>query len=224
MPTANPNFKIFWDDAYTVHHFNGERPRLPHILRECANAGNANRPLMFTSFSKISIAGMGVAAVAASKNNLAVIRKRINVQTVGPDKVNQLRHTRFFKDLSGVLAHMRRHADLLRPKFELAGSILTEQLTPTGAGSFYMPDGGYFFAVDTMKGCAKRVAELCKKAGIVLTDAGATYPYGNDPNDTNLRIAPSFVTMDEMEYAMHVLCIAVKLAALEKMTGENADA
>jgi DNA-binding transcriptional MocR family regulator len=222
MPTANPQFKLFWDDAYTVHHFRGDRPRLPHIMRECESAGHPDRPLMFASFSKISIAGMGVAAVAGSPGNLAAIRKRVNVQTVGPDKVNQLRHVCFFKDLQGVTAHMQAHAKLLRPKFELAERILDERLSPTGAGSFYIPDGGYFFALDTLPGCAKRVAALCKDAGIILTDAGATYPYGRDPNDQNLRIAPSFLTLEEMEYAMNVLCIAVKLAALEKMLGECA--
>jgi DNA-binding transcriptional MocR family regulator len=219
MPTANPNFKIFWDDAYTVHHFRGPRPQIPHILRECAKAGHTERPIVFTSFSKISIAGMGVAALTSSPGNLALLRKRIETQTVGPDKVNQLRHARFFKDLDGVLAHMQKHAALLLPKFELAERLLEDELGGTGAASWHIPDGGYFFALDTQPGNAKRVEALCREMGITLTEAGATYPYGSDPNDQNLRIALSYLSLDETEKALRILCTAAKLAALERLKG-----
>jgi DNA-binding transcriptional MocR family regulator len=219
MPVKNPDFKLLWDNAYTVHHFRGERPQIPDIMRECANAGHGDRPIMFASFSKISIPGMGVAALISSKENLSFLHKRIEAQTVGPDKVNQLRHVRFFKNLDGVLSHMRLHAALLKPKFDLAERILNEQLSGTGAANWFMPDGGYFFALDTMPGCAKRVGTLCREAGVTLTEAGATFPYGKDPNDQNLRIALSYLTLDETEKAIHILCTAVKLAALEKLKG-----
>ncbi|MCL1883524.1 MAG: aminotransferase class I/II-fold pyridoxal phosphate-dependent enzyme [Defluviitaleaceae bacterium] len=209
MPTANSAFKIMWDDAYTVHYFSGTRPVLPNILRECRKNGNESRPIMFTSFSKISVAGAGVVAMASAGECQKILRKRISMQTVGPDKVNQLRHARYFKNLSGVEAHMKKHAEILRPKFELAIKIFSENFAGTGA-TFTKPKGGYFISVETPKGRAKHVRQYCKDAGVLLTEAGATFPYGVDPDDTNLRFAPTFLSMEELEQAIEVLCEAIK--------------
>ena len=214
MPTAHPSFRLLWDDAYSVHNFRGTRPKIANILHECTNCGNAARPLLFTSFSKISTPGAGVVCMAADENELKIFRERINIQTIGPDKINQLRHAHFFKDLSGVLAHMKKHANILRPKFERAYEVLETGLAGTGA-SFIQSDGGYFISIDTPPGCAKKVWQLCKEAGVLLTDAGATYPYGNDPLDTNLRLAPTGLSIDEIEQALEVLIVAVKLAVLK---------
>jgi DNA-binding transcriptional MocR family regulator len=222
MPAANPHFRLFWDNAYAVHHFRGERPRLLNIFAECARPENnrADRPLAFTSFSKISFAGSAVAAVAASPRNLSILRNRLKFQTVGPDKINQLTHARYFKNLSGVLAHMEKLADILRPKFETAEDIFTRRLGGTGIADWYTPDGGYFISFNTLDHCAKRTVALCAEAGVETTGAGATYPYGNDPRDRNIRIAPSYLTAGELRAALEVFCCAVRLAALELLNGE----
>lgn len=219
MPAAHPHFRIFWDNAYTVHHFRGERPRPLCILQECARTGYADRPLVFTSFSKISFAGAAVAAMAASSGNTAFFRKRIAVQTVGPDKLNQLRHVRFFQNLSGVLTHMDKLAALMRPKFDTAQAVLSMRLGDTGAAEWRIPDGGYFLSVDTQPGCAKRAVALCHDAGVELTAAGATYPYKKDPLDRNIRLAPSYVSSADLAMALEVFCEALKLAVLERLLG-----
>lgn len=209
IPTANPTFRILWDNAYTVHNFTGTRPMPVNILRECEKNGHGNRPVIFTSFSKISLAGGGVVCMAGSKSGLAPFRKRIAAQTIGPDKVNQLRHARYFKNLAGVEAHMEKHAKILAPKFQLVLDTFGRELAGTEA-TFTSPRGGYFVSVETPPGTAKAIRQLCKDAGVLLTDAGATFPYGVDPNDTNIRFAPTFLSMEELEQALEVFCLAVK--------------
>jgi len=215
LPAAHPDFRLMWDNAYTVHHFKGRRPCPVNIFSECAKHGNTERPIVFTSFSKISIPGAAVVCMAAAEATLKLMRDRIAVQTIGPDKINQLRHVHFFRDLNGVLSHMEKHAAILLPKFEEAYSLLRFELAGTEA-SFTTPNGGYFISIETAPGCAKRVWQLCKDAGVVLTDAGATFPYGNDPRDTNLRLAPTFLSMEELEMGIEVLGAAVLLAEAER--------
>jgi len=207
MPAANPAFRLLWDNAYPVHQFNEARPVIANILAECIACGHENRPIMFTSFSKISIPGAAVVCMAGHESALAVFRERIAVQTIGPDKINQLRHVQFFRDLDGVTAHMEKHADIIRPKFELAYKMLG-----AAGANFTRPNGGYFISIETPKGCAKKVWQLCKDAGVLLTPAGATFPYGVDPADTNLRLAPTYLTLDELHRALEVLCTAIKIA------------
>ncbi|MCL2664131.1 MAG: aminotransferase class I/II-fold pyridoxal phosphate-dependent enzyme [Defluviitaleaceae bacterium] len=212
---AKEKFRLFWDNAYCVHHFRGNPPAPVNFLKKCADAGNEDMPIIFTSFSKISFAGAGVAALAASEKNLEQIRKRLFVQTVGPDKLNQLRHAKYFKDIEGINAHMRKHAEIIRPKFELAHFILDENLRGKGVARWHCPDGGYFMSLNTLQGRAKRTVRLCAEAGIEFTAAGSTYPYKNDPNDANIRIAPTYPTLSELSDAMRIFCLAVEVAALE---------
>ncbi|MCL2372267.1 MAG: aminotransferase class I/II-fold pyridoxal phosphate-dependent enzyme [Defluviitaleaceae bacterium] len=207
LKTANPNFKILWDNAYAVHHFRGLRPQIPCILKECETHGHGARPIIFSSFSKISLPGAAVACMAGSPSGLEVFRKRLAIQAIGPDKVNQLRHVRFFKNLHGIEAHMQKHAAILRPKFELVAKMLAP--LPV---TFTDPNGGYFLSMETAPGKAKKIQTLCKEAGVLFTDAGATFPYGQDPADTNLRIPPTFLSMEELEQAMEVLCLAIEIA------------
>ena len=205
------NFKILWDNAYAVHHFKGNMVEQLNILKECEKYNNPNRPVMFTSFSKISYPGAGVVCMAASKECLEIFRKRINVQTIGPDKINQYRHIKCFKNLDDILRHMEKHAQIMRPKFELVDNMFSQYLPNAGA-RFAVPNGGYFVSVETPSGKAKKVVEACKKAGVLITSAGATFPYGKDEHDSNLRFAPSFLTMDELEQAAEIFCLAVALA------------
>ena len=174
-------------------------------------------PLIFTSFSKVSFSGAAVAAMAASKSNIDYIKKRLTVQAIGPDKLNQLRHVRFFKDADGVRAHMKKHAAILRPKFAAVLDKLDEELTPYSVATWEKPTGGYFVSVNVAEGTAKRVVQLCKEAGVVLTGAGATYPYGKDPLDRNIRLAPTYPPLEEVKEAIELFCICTKLAAVEKM-------
>ncbi len=216
-PAAN-DFRIYWDDAYTIHHLYDEpekQDRTLNILRECENAGNPNMVYIFTSFSKISFSGAAVAAMASSKSNVEYIKKRMSVQTIGPDKLNQLKHVRFFKDFDNVKEHMRKHASILRPKFELVLDTLDRELGELGICTYNRPRGGYFVSFFATKGCAKKIVSYCKEAGLTLTTAGATYPYGNDPDDSNIRIAPSFPSLDELKKAIEVFCVCVKLATAE---------
>ena len=175
---------------------------------------------MFASTSKISFSGSGIAAVAASANNLAWMRKSITLQTIGYDKINQLRHVKYFKDMDGIKAHMKKHADIMRPKFEAVLAILEKNLGGLGVGSWIAPRGGYFISFEAMEGCAKAIVAKCKEAGITLTGAGATYPYQKDPEDTNIRIAPSFPTPEEMREATKIFTLCVKLATVEKLLGK----
>ncbi len=219
LKPAAGDFRIFWDNAYVVHDLYDEGDRLLNIYEECVKAGNPDLPIIFTSTSKITFPGAGVAAEAASPNNVALLKSRMQYQTIGPDKLNQLRHARMFRSAADVYAHMKRHAEILRPKFDTVLNQLENQLKSTGIAHWTEPKGGYFISLYVLEGCAKRVEQLCANAGMILTPAGATYPYGIDPKDSNLRIAPSFPSVTEIEKASEVLCTAVKYAALEKLIG-----
>lgn len=216
MKTAAPDFRVFWDNAYIVHHLSEEHDTLRNVFEDAQRFGTADRFLEFCSTSKITFPGAGVAAMAASEANIVWTKKLMGVQAIGPDKINQLRHVRYFKDLAGVEAHMEKHAAILKPKFDMVLSMLEERLGGTGAGSWHSPKGGYFISFDAMPGCAKRIHALCKEAGVVMTGAGATFPYGNDPQDSNLRIAPSLPPVDELRAAAEVFCTCALLAAVEK--------
>jgi DNA-binding transcriptional MocR family regulator len=213
---AAPDFRIMWDNAYGVHHLYGEK-KLKDIFKACEAAGNPDRVFYFFSTSKITFPGAGVALMASSKTNMAEIRKHMGIQTIGPDKLNQLRTVRYLKDADGVREHMRKLADELRPKFDIVLNTLRQELGDTGFASWTEPKGGYFVALDTLEGCAKETVALAKQAGVTLTGAGATYPYGNDPKDTNIRIAPTFPTCSELSMAMELFCICVKLAGVRKL-------
>ena len=222
LKPAAGDFRIFWDNAYVVHDLYDEGDRLLNIYDECLKAGNPDIPLIFASTSKITFPGAGVAVEAGSPNNVAMLKDRMKYQTIGPDKLNQLRHARMFRTVDDVKRHMKRHAAILRPKFESVLSELEKQLSDTGIAKWTNPRGGYFISLDVLEGCAKRVEQLCANAGMILTPAGATYPYGNDPLDSNLRIAPSYPSVEEIKKASVVLCIAVRYAALEKLIAEKA--
>ena len=217
MSTKAPDFRIFWDNAYTVHHLTDQPAHLKNILDACKAAGNPERVFIFGSTAKITFAGAGVAAMAASKKNIDAIRKQLGIQTIGPDKMNQLRHVWFFKDMAGIEALMKKHAAIIRPKFEKVLEILETELGGTGIAEWSKPTGGYFISLNTMEGCAKQVVKLAAEAGVVLTNAGATYPYGNDPQDRNIRIAPTFPPMEELEKAMNLVALCIKLASVEKL-------
>lgn len=221
LKPAAEDFRIFWDNAYAVHHLYYTQEEIPEILSECEKAGNPDMVYEFCSTSKVSFAGAGISAVASSPANLDAIRKFMIIQTIGSDKVNQLRHARYFKNLDGIQAHMRKHADLLRPKFEAAENVLDKELGGLGIGSWTKPNGGYFISFDALEGCAKAIVAKCKEAGMVLTDAGATFPYGRDPEDKNIRIAPSFPTPEEMAKATDLFELCVKLVSIEKLIGED---
>jgi DNA-binding transcriptional MocR family regulator len=214
---AAPDFKIFWDNAYAVHTFKGEFPQISCLLQACKEAGNYDRALMFSSFAKISLAGAGLGAMAASEKNLSIMREYITIQTIGPDKMNQLRHAKFFKNYEGVIAHMKKHGELLLPKFNLVLNKLEETLSSKGIASWETPSGGYFVSVDVLPGCAKRTISICAEAGLIMTNAGATFPYGKDPQDSNLRIAPTLPSISQLKPAIELFCLAVEMAALEKL-------
>lgn len=211
------DFRIFWDDAYCVHDVTETPDKLISLMDECKKTGKTDLPIIFCSTSKITFPGSGVAAMAADENNMKVIKEKYKYQTISFDKVNMLRHILFFKDIDGVKAHMDKHKCILKPKFDIVLKHLKESVGPTGVATWFEPNGGYFVAVDVMEGTAKKVVQLCKEAGVVLTGAGATYPYGNDPKDSNIRIAPSYPTLDELEKAMEIFCVATKLAAVNKI-------
>lgn len=215
MKTKAADFRIFWDNAYCVHHLTDTPDVLLDIIGECGNAANPDRALVFASTSKISFAGGGICCVASSLANIAYIRKHNFVKTIGFDKLNQLRHAKFFKDADGVTAHMNRHRELIAPKFKAVVELLESELRPHGLGEWHEPRGGYFISFNGMNGTAKRVVELCKQAGVVLTGAGATFPYGKDSDDKNIRIAPTFPPISELISAMEVFCVSVKLASVE---------
>lgn len=219
---AAEDFRIFWDDAYCIHHlYDDIQDEVLSILDECKKAGNPDMVYIFASTSKISFPGSGVSAIASSMKNIDFIEAQMTIQTIGHDKINQLRHSRFFKDINGLKAHMKLHAELLRPKFEAVLNTLEAELAGLEIGSWIKPRGGYFISFDTMPGCATAVVAKCKALGVVLTGAGATYPYGKDPQDSNIRIAPSFPTPEEMEAAAKVFVLCVKLASVEKLLAEN---
>lgn len=218
LKPAAKDFRIFWDNAYAVHHlYEEEQAELLEILNECEKAGNPDMVYEFASTSKVTFAGAGIAAVASSKANLDEMKKSLTIQTIGYDKVNQLRHARYFKNYEGIKAHMRKHAEIMRPKFEAVLEVLDRELTGLGIGTWTKPRGGYFISFDAMEGCAGAIVAKCKEAGMVLTGAGATFPYGKDPRDSNIRIAPSFPTPEEMAMATDLFVLCVKLVSVEKV-------
>ena len=223
LEPAAPDFRIYWDNAYTIHHlYDHDQDHLIEILAECKRAGNPDLVYKFASTSKVTFPGSGIALLAASQNNLEDINKQMTMQTIGHDKVNQLRHVRFFKDIHGIVEHMRKHADIIRPKFEVVNSVLEEELGGLGIGSWTKPNGGYFVSFDSLPGCAKAIVLAAKKAGVTMTGAGATFPYGKDPSDSNIRIAPTYPSLEEVTAAMKLFTLCVKLVAAQKLL-ENAE-
>ena len=222
LAPAAKDFRIYWDNAYGVHHLYDDRQdQLIEILHECKKAGNPDMVYKFASTSKITFPGSGVAALATSLNNLEDIKNQMKNQTIGHDKVNQLRHVRYFKDLDGIRAHMKRHADVIRPKFEIVERTFDEQLEGLGIGSWTVPNGGYFISFETLEGCAKKVVSRCKKAGVTLTGAGATYPYHRDPADSNIRIAPTYPSVEDLAKAADLFALCVKLVSVEKLLEDS---
>ena len=218
LKPAASDFRIFWDNAYGVHHlYDHDQDHLIEILAECKRAGNPDLVYKFASTSKISFPGSGIAAIATSHNNLEDIKAQLKNQTIGHDKVNQLRHARFFKDIHGMVEHMRKHADIIRPKFEAVEEILDRELEGLEIGRWTKPRGGYFISFDSLDGCAKDIVARCKKAGVVMTSAGATYPYGKDPHDSNIRIAPTYPTLGDLITAAELFTLCVKLSSVEKL-------
>jgi DNA-binding transcriptional MocR family regulator len=217
LKPAAEDFRIYWDNAYAFHDLGEKKVTIPNIIRLCEECGNPNMVYVFASFSKVSFAGSSVTCLASSKSNCDYIRQRLTAQTIGPDKINQLRHARFFKDADGVLAHMEKHAAILRPKFKLVSDMLRDELGCLDIAKWTEPEGGYFVSFDSLEGCAKRIVALCAEAGVALTPAGATFPNGNDPKDSNIRIAPTFPSLGELKEAMEIFCVAVKLASVEKL-------
>ena len=218
LKPAAPDFRIFWDNAYCVHDlYDDRKDTILDIISECEKAGNPNMVFEFCSTSKVSFAGAGISAVASSKENLDWMKKTMTVQSIGYDKMNQLRHVLYYKDMDGVEKQMKKHADIMRPKFQAVVSELQQQLEGTGIGTWTNPNGGYFISFQTMPGCAKDVVAKCKEAGMVLTGAGATYPYGIDPEDSNIRIAPSYPSLEEMKEAAKLFALCVKLVSVTKL-------
>ncbi|MBP1561358.1 MAG: aminotransferase class I/II-fold pyridoxal phosphate-dependent enzyme [Oscillospiraceae bacterium] len=211
------DFRIFWDNAYCVHHLTDTPDHILNILDECKKTGKEDMVFIFASTSKISFPGAGVAVMAASENNIKQITKLLAFQSISFDKINQLRHVKFFKNVDGIMAHMEKHKKIIAPKFKLVLDMLESELGDLGILEWNKPNGGYFIAVNTLEGCAKRVVQLCKEAGVVLTGAGATFPYGKDPLDRNIRIAPTYPPLNELEEAVKVFCTSVKLASAEKL-------
>lgn len=217
MKTKAKDFKIFWDNAYAIHHLSGDGDRLKNILKACKSAGNEDRVFIYASTSKISFPGAGVAMMASSKTNINMIKKQLSIQMIGPDKMNQLRHVRFFKNIKNIEEHMRKHAEILRPKFLAVLDILSSELDGKEIAWWNKPNGGYFISLNTLDGCAKEVVSMAFEAGVLMTPAGATFPYGKDPRDRNIRIAPSFPSVDELEKAIKILCICIEIVSINKL-------
>lgn len=220
LKPAAKDFRIFWDNAYCVHHLQEDHDHLLNIMEECKKNGSEDMVYIFASTSKVSFPGSGVAAMASSEKNIAFVKKQLFYQTIGFDKMNQLRHARYFKDLAGIEAHMRKHAAIIKPKFDAVLDMLDQEIAPLEIASWKRPAGGYFISFDIMEGCATRTYELCKEGGVTLTKVGATFPYGKDPKDSNIRISPTFPPVEELKLAMQLFCICVKLAAVEKLLAE----
>ncbi len=220
LKPAASDFRIYWDNAYCVHYIYDENIEILEILSECEKAGNPNLVYEFCSTSKISFAGGGISALATSKDNIDWIKSRLTIQTISYDKINQLRHVLYFKDADGIKKHMRKHAEFLRPKFDAVLDIFEKELGGTGVGSWQKPMGGYFISFDAMEGCAKAIVTKCKDAGVTLTGAGATYPYGIDPKDSNIRIAPSYPTPEELTQAAKLFTLCTKIVSIEKLLAQ----
>ena len=215
---AAEDFRIFWDNAYGIHHlYEDKQDYLIEILMECKKEGHPDMVYKFSSTSKISFPGSGIASIAASDANLADIRKQMRIQTIGHDKLNQLRHARYFGNIHGMVQHMKKHADILRPKFDIVLNTLDKELGGLGIGSWLAPRGGYFISFDSMDGCAKAIVAKAKEAGLVMTGAGATFPYGKDPKDSNIRSAPSYPTVKELKLAAKIFVLSVKLVSIDKL-------
>jgi aspartate/methionine/tyrosine aminotransferase len=217
---AAPDFRIFWDNAYCVHHLSDRHDKLKNILDALRKNGRENMVYIFGSTSKISFPGSGVAMMAASEENITSIKKQLAFQTIGADKLNQLRHVRFFKDMDGIERHMKKHAAIIRPKFEAVIRCFEREFEGTGLATWTNPNGGYFISFNTLDGCAKRTVQLCREAGVIVTPAGATFPYGIDPRDRNIRVAPTYPPIDELKTAVELLCLCTKLAGIEKLIAE----
>ena len=223
LKPAAPDFRIFWDNAYGMHHlYDDHQDYLIEILAECKRAGNPDLVYKFASTSKITFPGSGIAAVATSPNNMVDFVNTLKFQTIGHDKVNQLRHVRFFGDIHGMVEHMRKHAAIIRPKFEMVEETLAKNLNGLDIGTWTSPRGGYFILFDSLPGCAKEIVALMKKAGVIMTPAGATWPYGKDPNDSNIRIAPTYPTLTELKTAMETFTLCVRIASAKKILAEKA--
>lgn len=222
LKPAAKDFRIYWDNAYGIHHlYDKNQDYLIEILAECKRAGNPDLVYKFASTSKVTFPGSGIAALATSSNNLDDIREQMRHQTIGYDKVNQLRHVRYFKDIHGMVEHMRKHADIIRPKFEMVEETFEKNLGGLGIGSWTKPNGGYFISFETMPGCAKEVVNRCRKAGVKLTDAGATFPYHKDPKDSNIRIAPTYPPINDLKTAAELFTLCVKLVSAQKLLAEG---
>ena len=222
LKPAAADFRIFWDNAYVVHHlYKEDQAQILDILEECKKAGNPDMVFEFCSTSKVSFPGSGIAAIASSETNIADIKKRLTIQTIGHDKINQLRHVKFFKNVDGIKAHMEKQADLIRPKFELVEKIFSDELASRGIGTWMNPLGGYFISFEAPEGCAKEIVSKCKEAGVVLTGAGSPFPYKKDPKDSVIRIAPTYPSLAELEQAANVFVVVVRMAAAEKFLAEK---
>ena len=218
LKPAAKDFRIYWDNAYCIHHlYEDKQDNILEIIEECEKVGNPDLAYKFVSTSKVSFPGSGVAALAASQAKLEAIKKQMSIQTISFDKINQLRHVRFFGNIENMRKHMMKHAEILRPKFEMTCDILDQELGGLGIGEWIRPIGGYFVSFDSMEGCAKAIVAKAKEAGVTMTDAGATFPYKKDPKDSNIRIAPSFPAMDELEKAMYLFTLCVKLVSIDKL-------
>jgi len=216
MEARAKDFRVFWDNAYTVHHLTDTPDRLSNMLDACKRAGNSERVLIFGSTSKISFAGAGLAMMAGSKKNIEFVKEQVAIQTIGPDKLNQLRHVRFFGDMAGIETHMKKHAAILKPKFDAVLDIFDKELDQSIA-EWSRPNGGYFVSINTLDGCAKAVVSMAAEAGVKLTPAGSTFPFGKDPRDRNIRIAPSLPSIEEIRLAMELVSICIKLASIDRL-------
>lgn len=218
LKPAAKDFRIFWDNAYCVHHiYDGKQDEILNILEECEKAGNPDMVYQFASTSKVTFPGSGIAALSTSATNIADIKKYMTLQTIGHDKINQLRHVKFLKNMDGIKAHMKKQAEIIRPKFEAVLEVLNKELGGLGIATWTKPNGGYFISFETLDGCAKAVVGKCKDAGVVMTGAGATFPYGKDPKDSNIRIAPTLPTPEELSKAADLFVLCVKLVSVEKL-------
>ena len=218
LKPAAPDFRLFWDNAYCVHHLYADNQvEILDILSECEKAGNPDMVFEFASTSKVTFPGAGVAAMATSENNIADVKKAMTIQTIGHDKVNQLRHVKFFKNLDGIKAHMMKHAEVMRPKFEMLDELMTAEIASRGIGTWVKPIGGYFICFESLEGCAKDIIAKCKEAGVTMTGAGAPFPYKKDPKDNTIRIAPTFPSLEELTKAAEVFVVCVRLSSVNKV-------
>ena len=221
LKPAAKDFRLFWDNAYAVHHLYDEKAEILNILDLCEQEGNPDMVFQFCSTSKVSFPGAGIAGLSTSKANIEDIKSRLTVQTIGHDKINQLRHAKFFKDINGIEAHMEKHAQLIRPKFEMLNELLTNEIASRGIGSWVKPMGGYFISFSALNGCAKEIIAKCKEAGVTMTDAGSPFPYKNDPEDSVIRIAPTYPSLEELKQAAEVFVIVTRLVSVNKVLEEN---